>query len=225
MVRAPTGRPRASAPNSDSPSHVYYAVRLDGDDSASLSTFLALLGCYFIVRESVSGQNVHMHAVVYSSEKLKTIRSRFLRAFPACSGNGSYSLTTVDDVDKYHRYLCKGADKDSAPEVVGRQGLLYTDEWVASQHESYWQVNDQIASSKSSRKRSVFEIVYDQCVSEDVYWNDSKTIAKKWVLALSQANKGINIFAVRSNVNLLRIKLCKDDKALDTIAQSVADGL
>lgn len=164
-----------------------------------------------------------MHVLLITNKNIKQVRNSFTRAFPGATGNGGYSLTAVEDGSKYRRYVCKGADPDTAPEIVGRQGVEFTDEWVASQHESYWEVNKQLQEAREKRKRPVFEVVYQECVTEHVLWHDDKTIAKKYIKHMSEANKGINLFQIRSSVNLLKIKLCPDDSALDSLAEIVAN--
>lgn len=202
-----------------------FALRLDGDNSAALALFLATLGAYFIVREVAgeSGQNVHMHALIITDSILKNVRARFMRKFPEAVGNKSYSLTIVEDGDKYRRYLCKGEDAEHLPEVVGRQGLEFDDEWVQATHDAYWEVNEQLLAARNARKRSVFERVLQECVEEEVRWDKDIVIAKKYIRELSKDGKGINLFAVRSQINLIQIKLCPDDSALECLAEKIAD--
>lgn len=201
----------------------YFALRVDGDQHQPFSQWFDGLGSsYLIVRETVDGENVHMHMVFTAEIPIKSIRSRFNRAFPDLVGNKAYSLTTVQDLDKYHRYLCKGADEDSLPEILARQGVIYTNDWVHDRHGEYWDINAQLQVERDKRKRPVFDEVLDEAISKSVKWTDDVQLSKMYIRQLSQRAKGINLFAVRSQVNLLKIRLCPDDSALDALAEAVA---
>lgn len=202
-----------------------FALRVDGDASSALAMFLATLGAYFIVREVAgeAGANVHMHALIITDVVIKNVRNRLLKKFPDLSGNKAYSLTVVEDSEKYRRYLCKGESSEKLPEVVGRQGIEFDDDWVAARHAAYWEVNEQLLAARNARKRTVFERVFQECVDEEVRWDKDIVIAKKYIRELSKDGKGINLFAVRSQINLLQIRLCPDDSALDCLAEKIAD--
>jgi len=201
----------------------HFALRVDGDAHAAFSEWFDGLGSsYFIVRETVDGENVHMHMVFTAEIPIKSIRSRFNRAFPDLVGNKAYSLTGVEDLSKYHRYMCKGESEDELPEVLAKQGLLYTADWIHDQHGAYWDVHNQLQVKKDSRKRPAFEIVYDEAVTKQIKWNDDVALSKLFISTLAQQAKPINLFSVRSQINLLKIRLCPDDAALDALAEIVA---
>lgn len=200
-----------------------YALRVDGDDSAKLAAVLAPLGAYIIAREKAKhGGNVHMHALLHTDENIKNVRNRIVRAYPGQGGNGWYSLTKCQDVDKYERYLCKGDDDAEGPEIVGRQGIQFTDTWVAEKHKLFWDVHAQLLAASKKRKVPVFDRVFQQCVDDRVSWRDDEAIAKKYIKALSEDAKGINLFAVRSQINLLKVRLCPNDDAIEALAVAVA---
>lgn len=201
----------------------HFALRVDGDQHQRFAEWFDGFGSsYFIVRETVDGENVHMHMVFTAEIPIKNIRSRFNRAFPDLTGNKSYSLTGVEDLDKYHRYMCKGNSEDELPEVLAKHGMIYTADWVDDRHAEYWDVHNQLQVKKDSRKRPAFEIVYDEAVSKQIKWNDDKQLAKMFINTLAQQAKPVNLFSVRSQVNLLKIRLCPDDAALDALAEIVA---
>lgn len=210
-----------------------YALRLDGHNFSPVTAFLATLGSYVVVRETVDegGQptNPHMHVLLVTDQPIKVVRSRLVRAlFPAGSGagvrgNAAYSLTAVADAAKYRRYICKGVDEVSLPEVVGKCGVEFTDEWVADQHEQYWDVHRQLREAAARQKRTVLEDVYAACVAQQVRWDQDVKICRIYINELVKRNKVINVFSIRSSVNLIKIKLCPDDAAVDHFASLIAD--
>lgn len=201
-----------------------YALRVDGHDCVpSLVAWLGNYGGYLVVRERGDGaENPHVHAYIDSEVEIRIVRQSFNRKFPAFVGNGKYSLTKVDDEDKYLRYMCKGEDAEHGPDVAGMMGVRFTDAWIAETHRKYWEVAQQVREAQQRRKRSVFEVVFDECVKEGVRWSEDEVIAKKYIRETAAAGKGINLFAVRSQVNLLKVRLCPDDSAIEELSRYVA---
>lgn len=204
----------------------HYAVRLDGTDASSMIECLSLLGSYLIVRETVDGDNPHFHALLTSSKDIKAVRNKFVRTVkppPGVKGNGFYSLTKVADFEKYCRYICKGEDEDTMPEVVAHQGVMFTEDWIHDHHVEYWDVHEQLSKRARDAKVSVFEVVLQRCVVLGVRWDQDVKIAREYIKELSLRNKFINSHSVRSAVNLIKVRLCPDDSAIDALAQIVGD--
>lgn len=210
-----------------------YALRLDGHNHLPFTSFLATLGSYVVVRETVDDEgsptNPHMHALLVTDQVIKVVRSRLIRALfpsgsgPGVRGNAAYSLTAVADAAKYRRYICKGVDEISLPEVVGKCGVEFTDEWVSDQHEQYWDVHRQLKEAASRQKRSVLEDVLAACTAQQIRWDQDVKICKIYINELVKRNKVINVYSVRSSVNLIKVKLCPDDSAVDHFASLIAD--
>lgn len=203
------------------PEWIDIALRLDGTASEKLIEFLDKDGgSYFVVRE-LEDSNPHFHAVVHSKRKLQAFRSAFVRAcVPTGGGNRAYSLTVVRDLDKYERYLCKGASAEEEPQVVASNGLKYSPDWITETHDRYWSENQSIKEARS--KMNVMEAVLLEARDRKVMWHDKKGIALMYIRELVARNKAINIFSVRSSVALIAAKLCPDDSAIEELATSVA---
>lgn len=161
----------------------------------------------------VEGQNEHWHWILFTCKNIKTVRASLTRAVPL-SGNGAYSLTVVRDVPKYERYICKGIAAGSGCDVVWKNVL---EDRTAALHAAYW------AERASLKRKAVNTLssVYEDCIADRVEWNDRKAICKKYINALVLQNKPINLFSVRSNVNLLQCKLCPTDRAIDNLADQI----
>lgn len=199
-----------------------YALRLDSEDVAKFIDWLdADGGSYLVVRETVSGENPHFHAILWSARKIQAVRVSFKRAYPELVGNKSYSIAEVRDVDKYHRYMCKGDSKELAPEVVGAYGMQYMDVlWQNEQHDEYWTENAVIAA-RAHAATSMVDFTTDACKNAGISWADKHAIAKVYIKEAVARNKSINIFAIRAQVNLISCLLCPDDSAIDDLANSV----
>lgn len=198
-----------------------YAIRLDGTDHSKLTAFLdSDGGAYLVVRE-LAESNSHYHAIIHSKKKLPAFRSAFVRAvLDGQHGNGAYSITRVKDIDKYERYMTKGDSEAELPVVVGRNGVKYNDEWVRETHDRYWKVNDELNAKR--RKLSMVEAVVCMAKEEKIAWSNREKLALLYIRELADRDKAINIFSVRSNLNLVQIKLCPDDTAIADLAAVVA---
>lgn len=198
------------------------AFRVDGEDPSDLINFLDEDGgAYFVVKEVADG-NHHFHAVLRSRRAVQPLRMAFKRYMPPdMVGNGAYSIAVVRDLDKYHRYLCKGDQHGVWPEVVGANGIQYQDlEWQNAQHEAYWTENARLAGERT--KVSVMDAVLDAARAEGLRWTDRERIAFIYIREQAARGKGINTFQVRSAVNLIAIKLCPDDSAIEELARFAA---
>lgn len=206
-----------------------FALRVDCRDIDVVNRLLSWLeadgGAWFAVLEG-GEDNPHIHAVLHSGKKIATLRQSFNRAFPDCTGNGAYSLTGVVDLDKYHRYMCKGDGPDACegPQVVGAYGVQYTDEWLCQQHEAYWDENRAIAEAKKAKALPLLDEVAALCRDANVRWDHDQQIAALLIREQVRRGKALNTFALRSQVNLLKVMLCPDDRAVDHLAEKVANG-
>lgn len=176
----------------------------------------------FGVRE-VAGDNEHWHWLLETKEKVKKIqalRVALTRAVPELKGNAGYSLTEIRDVEKYERYMCKGNSSMEGPVVVWSQSLLYTPEKVAELHGDYWTSNREMATARKRLLPPVDQVVAT-CKEAKIDWMDRTAISKAYIRLQVERKKGINIYQVKSSVNVIQCLLCPDDKAIDLLAEQV----
>jgi len=210
---------------------VSYALRADSNEhlAANLAAWLvAVATCFFVVKEfgGANGENPHVHVYFESDKKLEALRKDFRRKFPDNTGNGGYSLKACDeDIDAYGRYMCKGSDRDTLPDVVCRQGLLYTDQWVKDMHDQYWVNNDSLMKNKRKRVAlgNVVEKLELECKEKQIRWDDRKSIALEYVRMYKGAAKPINVFYARQVVNTVSCLLDDTGKAEEQLADQIAD--
>lgn len=198
----------------------HIAIRVDGDSSVELCQVLDKDGGAYLVVKELEGSNPHFHAVLHSVRKLSAVRQALKRAMPQLNGNGSYSVTAVRDLTKYQRYMMKGETREKLPHVVAAHGVLYTDSaWQSEMHDAYWDENDSI--QRKRKFEHIDDVVLDRCKELSYSWQNRQGIAEQYIRELVSRNKPINIFSLKSHVNLLQIKLCPDDRAIEDLAQQV----
>lgn len=210
---------------------VSYALRADSNEHlmANLTAWLTVVAtCFFVVREfgSAPAENPHVHVYFESDKKLEALRKDFRRKFPDNTGNGGYSLKECDsDIDAYGRYMCKGVDRDTQPDVFSRHGLKYTDEWVRDMHAQYWVNNDSLLANKRKRANlgNVVEKLELECKEKKIRWDDRKAIALEYVRVYKSAAKPINVFYARNVVNTVSCLLDDSGKAEEQLADQIAD--
>lgn len=210
---------------------VSYALRADSNEHlmANLSAWLtAIATCFFVVREfgSASSENPHVHVYFESDKKLDALRKDFRRKFPDNTGNGGYSLKECDsDIEAYGRYMCKGVDRDTQPDVFCRHGIKYTDDWIRDMHAQYWVNNDSLMSNKRKRANlgNVVEKLELECKEKKIRWDDRKSIALEYVRLYKGAAKPINVFYARQVVNTVSVLLDDSGKAEEQLADQIAD--
>lgn len=180
-----------------------YALRTDKEFDA-VKAFIVEAGMSgFSVREE-AGDNVHWHWYLETDLKPQAFRSKLTRKVVGLKGNGAYSLKECDEAyERYWAYMCKGASNGQAPVVSWRHGLVFDDRKVEELHASYWAEN----VSRKRARASVVEEVFQNCKRAAVQWDDEREIAREYIKVLVDRNRAINLFAVKSNVNLLRCKL------------------
>lgn len=193
-----------------------FALRLDVEprDKDSVKSWLDRNSKgYFVVHETVHGENDHIHAVIETDKNLNALRVSFKRAFPNKIGNGQYSLKECDaDVENYMLYMCKGDSVDDMPVVWLRNGLLYTDDKIKEWHNRYWVNNEQLTRNKRKRAESGNMVErLERLAKEKGLRSDQKDeIAKLYIKEYVQMRKGINVFAARAVVNTVSVLLDED---------------
>lgn len=198
----------------------HIALRIDKD----IDPVIAWLNKHgyggFGVREGDGTSNVHwqFHLVV-SGKTLKAVRSLFKRELPGFNGNGEYSMSEVDDVDKYDRYLCKGGSDTDLPIVVWRNSIEFTTEKVAELHRAYWVENQKIRKKRS--RGCAIDGVIDICKEQKIDYNDRRAISRVYIKMLGEQGRPINLFSMRANINAVQLALCPDD----TIVEALCDRL
>lgn len=204
-----------------------YSLRVDDADGVrqALLGYLGRLGgAYFVVYEE-SGENKHYHCYFESESKISAVRKAVQRIGQV--GNGGYSLKLCDaNFDRYLQYMCKGADELGLPDVVGKHGLLFTDEWVQDKHDRYWVDNVQIRENRLKRKRiksaTVVEQLEEVCKHKAVAWSNRQLIAEEYINMQIDARKSISVHAARAIVNTVQCLLCPDDQAVKQLSEDIA---
>jgi len=196
------------------------AIRLDGSDATKLIEQLDKDGGAYLVIKELESTNPHFHVVLHSVRKLAAVRQSLKRAMPELNGNGCYSVTLVKDLAKYERYMAKGESDGVLPHVVAAHGLTYTSpDWIRETHDAYWTENAEIG--KKRKKAHMVEAVTAACKEAKYNWYDRENIARAYIRELVSRDKPINIFAAKACVNLIQVKLCPDDQALESLARDV----
>jgi hypothetical protein len=178
----------------------------------------------FCVRETTEGgNNEHYHWFLEGDKykNMQVFRVNLTKTVPGLKGNGAYSAKQCDaDVEKYWRYMCKGEAEGAGPEVAWKHGLLWTDERFEELHQAYW------ANAPQARKRklpAVADTVFETCRAKRVAWDDRRTIFEEYIKELYSRDKPINLFMIRSNVNLLQLKLAPNvDDGVQLLLNQVA---
>lgn len=169
----------------------------------------------FAVRENADGDNPHEHWVLFCGTKtIKSVRSSFNREVPELRGNGKYSMSEIDDLDKYTRYMCKGGSDCLKPLVVWRDSMTYDDAKIQELHEAYWKENK---SLKRKRGGSMIDKVVDEAKRQNVHYGDRRALAKVYIRLLKEECKPINLFSIRANLNAVQVALCPDDSVIDSL--------
>lgn len=196
------------------------AIRVDGDQHAhKLKDFLTSDGATLCVRETVEGENPHYHAVLHTQRKIQAVRMALKRCLGVV-GNGEYSVAQVRDLARYQRYMMKGAAKGVLPEVIVSVGINYqSDSWREEQHDAYWEENALLGRKR--KELPVPAAVLEKCKEQQVPWDRRAAIAEIYIRELVERGKAINIFSLKSNVNLLQCQLCPDDRAIEDLSRDI----
>lgn len=189
---------------------VQVALRTDGALTAVLAWIAEIAAGGFGVRE-VSGDNEHWHWLLETDKTYKAVRCSFNKKVPELKGNGAYSMSEVEDVEKYERYMCKGESDGAGPEVVWRNSMRYTEEKCSELHEEYWAENRKLKKRKAG---SMIDWVVDEAKRNNIAWDQRSKIAEIYIRELGARSKPINLYSIRSNLNAVQFALCPDDSCL-----------
>lgn len=198
-----------------------YCLRIDGALQAVLAWIAAVGINGWAVREVAvtdGNENEHWHFHLWGDKTIKQLRCSFNRQVPDLKGNGAYSLTTCRDADKYDRYMAKGADEHSMPEVAYVSSITYNDDMIKRLHDEYWAAHK---SLKRKREGSMIDWVIDECKLKNINWSDRLKISEIYIRELGDRGKPINLFSIRSNLNAVQLSLCPDDTLLKILCERV----
>jgi len=173
----------------------------------------------FGVRE-VAGANEHWHFYLETDKyrNIQSFRVQLTKAILTLKGNGGYSATIVDDIEKYERYLCKGNSDGESPEIAWRNSIVYTDDKIGSLHEEYWKANRILKKRKTG---AVIDWVVDECKRQNFDWKEREKISLVYVAEISRRAKPLNTFAAKAAVNGIQLQLCATDDAVKMFAEQL----
>lgn len=126
---------------------------------------------YIVVREEAGadGVNTHVHGYLASSDDIKKIRNSLVGHLynKKSPGNGAYSLKLCsEDVDPYFRYICKGANAATPPDIVSICGLRFHNTFVEDHHSEYYVNHVSVNKAQQARKRLVGATVVEEVEAE-----------------------------------------------------------
>lgn len=182
---------------------------------------------FLFVHETVKGSNPHLQGIMYTLKKTPALRRSLLLALPENKGNAGYSLKLLKphDGDPYirmYRYLCKGKELGSLPEVVGKAGL-YDDEFIAARHNEYWDVNAAIKKDCNKRKRGwkPLEMLEERCKKKSV--TSRMGVALECVSMYKENRKPMSKYYMKSLVTLVWSLVDEDPNVLRILATDLVD--
>lgn len=200
--------------------HNDVAIRVDAVDASELIAYLTADGGSYLAVKELEGSNPHYHVVLHTTRKLPAVRTALKRAMPGLKGNGSYSVSAVRDLPKYQRYMMKGDSREVQAHVVAGHGMEYSSlQWQEETHDAYWDEADSITRKRKSEP--LMNSIFAQCTAAGTEWHQRDKIARIYIKELVSRDKAINIFALKSQINLIQIKLCPDDSALENLVSQV----
>lgn len=208
-----------------------FALRADVRDGfrPQLDSFLAKVADgYIVAHETADGENPHIHAIFTSTKTLKACRSHFARFCPDHKGNQAYSLKECDDdFEAYIRYICKGADRNSPPEIWTHQGLDYSADVIAAAHLAYYVNQDAVKENAAKRRKvegaNIVEQVEQLCKAKGLRAHQREQIAGVYLDLFRDARKGINVFAAKAVVNTVCLLLEGNDCERRSLAIKIAE--
>lgn len=181
-----------------------------GNPRDLLVGFLSRIGCSgYGVREFAPEAGEHFHFAIRCEKSLPTFRKAFVRQFPSCSGNKSYSLESARDFERLRRYLAKGSSVEQMPDVVWRNGL-YSDEYIKLWHDEYWAENATIARAKRKATNMMAELE-QRCRDKKVAWDDRDAITEEYATVVKEFGKTYDVNLARRTVRGVMCQLCPND--------------
>lgn len=197
--------------------YFHYAVRTDKDFPAVKAFFENSTDVSgFAVRE-VAGDNEHWHWYIRSSRKAQPLRVALTRAVSSLKGNGGYSVAECRDIEKYHRYMCKGDAPEVPAEHVWSKGPEWNQDKFDSLHEEYWAENQRM---KKRKVGSVQDHVVDEAKRNCTAWDDRRALTKMYIKELVARSKPINTFAVKAAVRVIQCLLCPNEDAIEEVVNA-----
>lgn len=203
---------------------VLYTLRvhqLDGVTDASVAEFMSGLDCAYVMVKETEARRTHYQGWAVSALKDVTLRARLKKAFPAAVGNKGYSLKPAEDGAAYMRYCLKGT-RDTPPQVVCRQGVQYTDEWLQNEWSEFWKHPKSEAYELKKAKQSVVEMIHGHF---EVYKGPITPAYVTDVImdAYIKANKPFDVFAIRRLLNVIMSKY--DPRYRLQVRQMILEGV
>lgn len=126
----------------------YYHFRVHLIDNLDLDKLVGFIKSnatvLIIVKEM--GERAHIHCMLIPVQSASTFSRLFLKKFPMCKGNGSYSFVEARDTEHLKAYCCKG-EKNIPPEVIFSSNID-----VDFYHKKYWEVNAELLTKVVARK-------------------------------------------------------------------------
>lgn len=128
-------------------------------------TFSALV-CFEDQDDEV--QRDHLHAVITlrsaqgKSVSVKTWRAIMVKNHPELVGNSMYSIRLNTDTEANYRYVCKGKDENTMPNIQ----LKPINFNVEAYHKAYWEVNKQITKPSTKKNKGSFVLLCYEAVKE-----------------------------------------------------------
>lgn len=170
--------------------------------------------------------NPHAHLYGVAELSFRGLVSSFRRFFPDHVGNGAYSIKPcTSSVYDYWKYISKGASRDDLPDVIVRQGLRWTDEYIVELHAAYWMSNDELVRTGKKRDSlklsgTVVEQVERLAKEAKVEGYDREAIARIYVKMYVEARKPVSIYHAKSVVNTVCAAL--SESSFDLLVSDIA---
>lgn len=205
-----------------------FALRVDLDnvDIGDLNDWVRdNCDSYIGVREGMP-DNPHTHWLLTSKKKLAALRKSIQRFLSGERGNAAYSLKEcAEEYGDYEKYMMKGDNEATAPEVVLRCGLDYTDDWIKEKHKAYYVTKEEITKQRQKRKHlaaaTAVEKLEERVKAKGFRWDQKRDIAREYIRMCKEGRKAINTFSARSIVNAVCVALCPGEEAIEELTNMI----
>jgi len=138
----------------------YFHLRYDYKSPDHLERFIDFvrrIDCtdrLIVLEKKTTNQKEHLHCIFTHRRKLTTVRQQFMAKFPDTNGKDDkeYQLKQLclkrdDELYEAEKYLCKGNDTLTEPNIVLQTGK-YTVEFTVQAHSDYWTLNEFLNKNK-----------------------------------------------------------------------------